>query len=177
MQFDLVFVGLGAGAQSKWSVRADQIGARAWFFDRVEAVEGLRFADVDVLIADFETRRAFQDIRQQYREKGGGTLSVALLAAQNFDLCKEAFRAGASDVMAEPSTQDGFDGVISYLRSIADKQLHPDAVLPLEMVERVAIRAALLACNGQISKTSRKLGIGRSTLYRKLEQYELLEQS
>jgi len=177
MQFDLVFVGLSAQAQSDWSLMSDRLGARAWFFDGVEAVEGLRFADVDVLIAEFTTRAAFHDVRQKYRLKGGGSLSVAIIEEPDFEMGCEAFRAGATDVVEATPSRSRADGLINHLQSVAVKQIHPDAVLPLEVVERIAIRAALLACNGQISKTSRKLGIGLSTLYRKLEQYELLEWS
>lgn len=177
MQFDLVFVGLSTQAQSDWTRLSDEIGARAWFFDTIETVEGLRFADTDVLIVDFDTRDLFRDIRQKYHFKGGGNLTVALLKSPDFDSCREAFRAGAIDVITTPPTRAGVDQMINHIAGVSVKQMHPDAVIPLETVERAAIRAALQACNGQISKTSRKLGIGRSTLYRKLEQYEMLERS
>ncbi|MGH8810276.1 MAG: helix-turn-helix domain-containing protein, partial [Noviherbaspirillum sp.] len=38
-----------------------------------------------------------------------------------------------------------------------------------------AIRAALLANNGNISATARNVGISRQTLYRKLKQFGLEE--
>jgi DNA-binding NtrC family response regulator len=177
MQFDLVFIGLSTQAQPVWTSLSDQIGARAWFFDDVSSVQGLRFADVDIMVSDFVSRSDFKELRHKYAEKGGGMLSVAILEEPSFELCAEAFRAGATDVIAMPPTNAGMENLIKQITSVALKTLHPDAVLPLEIVEKVAIRAALSACNGQISKTSRKLGIGRSTLYRKLELYDLLERS
>jgi DNA-binding NtrC family response regulator len=46
-------------------------------------------------------------------------------------------------------------------------------LLSLEELERRAIRRALDACDGNLSDAARRLGIGRSTLYRKLDQYGL----
>jgi two-component system response regulator HydG len=48
-----------------------------------------------------------------------------------------------------------------------------DPGLSLEELERVAIERALETHDGNLSDVARQLGIGRSTLYRKLEQYGL----
>ncbi len=45
--------------------------------------------------------------------------------------------------------------------------------LSLEQLERLAIERALESHDGNLSDVARQLGIGRSTLYRKLEQYGL----
>jgi DNA-binding NtrC family response regulator len=44
-------------------------------------------------------------------------------------------------------------------------------VTPLEAVERELIAFALRRYGGRMSKVARALGIGRSTLYRKLREY------
>jgi transcriptional regulator of acetoin/glycerol metabolism len=41
-------------------------------------------------------------------------------------------------------------------------------VSPLEMLERDAMQAALQACGGNVSEAARRLGVSRSTLYRRL---------
>ncbi len=46
-----------------------------------------------------------------------------------------------------------------------------DEVLPFVEVERRAILGAIEKCDGDISKASRKLGLSRATLYRKLDKY------
>ncbi|QDL93046.1 sigma-54-dependent Fis family transcriptional regulator [Paroceanicella profunda] len=46
-------------------------------------------------------------------------------------------------------------------------------VRALAEVEAEAIADALILCSGQISETARRLGIGRSTLYRKMAQYQI----
>jgi DNA-binding NtrC family response regulator len=43
----------------------------------------------------------------------------------------------------------------------------------LRDVEREAIRLGLVRCQGQMSEAARQLGIGRSTLYRKVREYGL----
>ncbi|WP_287497484.1 sigma-54-dependent Fis family transcriptional regulator [Pandoraea sp. CB10b_02] len=44
---------------------------------------------------------------------------------------------------------------------------------PLEAAERQALRAALDACQGQVSAAARRLGVSRNTLYRKLKRFGL----
>jgi DNA-binding NtrC family response regulator len=46
-------------------------------------------------------------------------------------------------------------------------------VLPLEAIEAATIRFAISHYRGQMSEVARKLRIGRSTLYRKLDQLGL----
>ncbi len=46
-----------------------------------------------------------------------------------------------------------------------------EPVQTLEAMERRAIRRAVEACGGNLSLAARRLGIGRSTLYRKMDQY------
>ena len=47
--------------------------------------------------------------------------------------------------------------------------------LNLSDVEKNVIRHALKKCNGNLTKASEELGIGRTTLYRKIEEYGLSE--
>jgi DNA-binding NtrC family response regulator len=48
-------------------------------------------------------------------------------------------------------------------------------VRPLTEVEAEAIADALMLCRGRISETARRLGIGRSTLYRKMREYGIAQ--
>ncbi len=43
----------------------------------------------------------------------------------------------------------------------------------LEDVERASIQKALRLCDGNVSRAARELGIGRTTLYRKLKKYKI----
>ena len=48
-----------------------------------------------------------------------------------------------------------------------------DGFQTLEEMEKRTIRRALEVCDGNLSDAARRLGIGRSTLYRKMDQYSL----
>jgi two-component system response regulator HydG len=45
----------------------------------------------------------------------------------------------------------------------------------LSDVERDVIKQVLKKCNGNLTRASEELGIGRTTLYRKIEEYGLNE--
>jgi len=53
------------------------------------------------------------------------------------------------------------------------RQVQED-VRPLRELEKEAIARALIVCHGNIRRTAAQLGIGRNTLYRKMEEYELV---
>lgn len=54
-----------------------------------------------------------------------------------------------------------------------DSRAGTDQILSLEEVEREHIRRAIETCQGNLSLVARRLGIGRTTLYRKLTKYQL----
>lgn len=62
------------------------------------------------------------------------------------------------------------------IRSIGEKKIYEsDNKLSnwIERLEEDALRQALLECEGNISQTAKKLGIGRATIYRKAKKYGL----
>ncbi len=50
-----------------------------------------------------------------------------------------------------------------------------EAIIPLEQSEKIQITRALISLQGNITQTANALQIGRSTLYRKIKKYNLLE--
>lgn len=173
MPLELVVVGYPVNEQPDWVTLSHRENARASFADRVADLANHNFDVANVMIAPFQGRQEFLTLCSAYKMVGGGSLSVAVLPSGDYRLCSEAFRAGANDVLAQPLDPGEFEIVISHLKSRTSRMIHPDAILPLDMVEKTTIKNALAACNGQVSKTARKLGIGRSTLYRKLDLYDL----
>jgi DNA-binding NtrC family response regulator len=66
----------------------------------------------------------------------------------------------------------------SNLQYVADDRMpKSDELLPLEELERRAILRALRESSGDKLAAARLLGIGKTTLYRKLKQYEAAENS
>jgi sigma-54 dependent transcriptional regulator, acetoin dehydrogenase operon transcriptional activator AcoR len=63
----------------------------------------------------------------------------------------------------------------SYLRNIKPEKQRAaaDRIIPLSALEKDAIKKALQFYNGNMTKTSQALGIGRNTLYAKIKKYGL----
>lgn len=62
------------------------------------------------------------------------------------------------------------------IRSLGEKKIYEaDNTLSswIEKLEEEALKQALLECEGNISQTAKKLGIGRATIYRKAKKYGL----
>lgn len=65
------------------------------------------------------------------------------------------------------------DGVMGLVKSAGAGADPFQGIIPLDLVERYAIEAALAKCNGDVATASKKLEIGQATLYRKLKKYGL----
>ncbi|MFJ2994844.1 sigma-54-dependent Fis family transcriptional regulator [Pandoraea sp. NPDC087047] len=63
--------------------------------------------------------------------------------------------------------------VVALMGSSGSSAERPEEA-PLDAAERQALRAALDACQGQVSAAARRLGVSRNTLYRKLKRFGLL---
>ncbi len=90
----------------------------------------------------------------------------AILITTNDTLLPEHFDfpgLDANDLRMMESLGDGLSKLEATLRR--------GDVLPLSEVEEIFIRRALNATNGNISAASEKLDIGRSTVYRKMQEY------
>ena len=120
-----------------------------------------------VLPAEPESRLA--RVAAQAAARGDGVEVVALLASPSFDAACAAFRAGAADVMTSPTGMVAVSSVLKNLSVRRERRLR--SLKPLRELERMAITEALAVTRGSVSKSARMLGIGRSTLYRKLDQY------
>jgi sigma-54 dependent transcriptional regulator, acetoin dehydrogenase operon transcriptional activator AcoR len=59
-------------------------------------------------------------------------------------------------------------------RELSAPETPADEIRSLRDVEKQAIAEALSLCHGNVQKTAARLGIGRNTLYRKMEEYQLL---
>ncbi|MCB2199630.1 sigma-54 dependent transcriptional regulator [bacterium] len=90
----------------------------------------------------------------------------------------------ASETVVEPPSEEEAFAVPSYVMESDDsggsgegwpRFRSADDVPSLEDVKAWAIKEAYEACDGNISLTAKKLGLGRATLYRMLEKYGLSE--
>src|SRR6185295_8427410 len=92
-------------------------------------------------------------------------------SVQNFQLHRKCqFLAVAASAAHGSGSQPAWSGATS---TSSERQAETSAILPLAEVERSAIKRALERTNGDRAMTARLLGIGRTTLYRKLKEYRL----
>jgi DNA-binding NtrC family response regulator len=63
----------------------------------------------------------------------------------------------------------------AYTAAAAKHPAEPFPTFNLEQLERLAIEEAIKQCNGNMSEVIRRLGIGRTTFYRKLKEYNLYD--
>ncbi|MGE4284482.1 MAG: sigma-54-dependent Fis family transcriptional regulator [Clostridia bacterium] len=78
--------------------------------------------------------------------------------------------------MVENNTALGYEHLPSYIRTkdvLEEEQESGVELLTLEDIEKNAIIKTLQAMDGNMALASKTLGIGRSTLYRKLDKYHL----
>jgi transcriptional regulator of acetoin/glycerol metabolism len=83
-------------------------------------------------------------------------------------------------VLGHAAVQAGFSSVVEHVH-LPDYILHPKTpptdgssppkVHPLDELEREVILNAVGVCNGNVSEMARRLGIGRTTAWRKLKTY------
>ncbi len=66
--------------------------------------------------------------------------------------------------------------VVQHGRGRVSSNSKPQPVISVAQAERDAILRAGLACQGNLTNMAQKLGIGRSTLWRKMRQYNLTPQ-
>ncbi|RMF22351.1 MAG: sigma-54-dependent Fis family transcriptional regulator [Deltaproteobacteria bacterium] len=78
---------------------------------------------------------------------------------------------GRLDLSALPESVRGGAGSASLMPPALEKAAAGGRILPLREVEREYVELALERCRGNLSEAARMLGIGRTTLYRKLERY------
>lgn len=117
------------------------------------ALEAVRRGAEDFVTKPFVTERLLSAVRNAIR--------VSSLARRVAELERET----------DPSTSDpGFGNLITAYDSSVDGD---GPLIPLLDVERRHVALALQRCRGNLSEAARALGIGRTTLYRKIEKYGL----
>lgn len=91
----------------------------------------------------------------------------------------QALRAGAWDYLTKPIDGETLVQCVSQaIRDQANKGANRSAAelntaMTLDELERQAIEAALKRTRGNVTQAMKQLGIGRTTLYRKLKRYGL----
>lgn len=103
------------------------------------------------------------DLPKRVRDHDGGSAKPPRVSAIAPDS-----RGADSTVLPPPSTSES-----GASRERPTPQTLEELPLTLEDLERWAVKRALRDTNGRLTEAAKALGIGRTTLYRKLEKYGL----
>ena len=79
----------------------------------------------------------------------------------------------AQDVAAPAPTGSTLGAAQGAAPQAADGELTEDCIRPFEEEEKALLGRALRATKGNVRRAAQLLGIGRATLYRKIQQYDL----
>lgn len=133
-----------------------------------------RKEDVPILAAHFLKKYNEQEKKEI---EGISPEALELLMAYNWPgNVRELENAIERAVVLTTDKEIGHKELPVAVRSIGEKKLYEtDNTLSswIEKLEEEALRQALLENEGNISKTAKKLGIGRATIYRKAKKYGL----
>ena len=169
-----LLIGLSTDISAELRARLARVGVTARSFRHAEDVGMTLDQDTGVFaMVPFMSAVEFGAELSELSILGLERAVVAVLPKASYEHCTAAFRSGAHDVIARPFAEEDLGRLVEGMQGAHRKGGSPGDVIPLADMERRAIIKALSACNGQVSMTARKLGIGRSTLYRKLELYRI----
>ncbi len=133
-----------------------------------------RKEDIPLLAAHFLKKYNEQENKQI---EGISPEALELLMAYNWPgNVRELENAIERAVVLATVDEIGAKELPQAVRSLGEKKLYEsDNTLSgwIEKLEEEALRQALLENEGNISKTAKKLGIGRATIYRKAKKYGL----
>jgi len=133
-----------------------------------------RKEDIPLLAAHFLKKYNEQENKQI---EGISPEALELLMAYNWPgNVRELENAIERAVVLATDKEIGPKELPAAVRSLGEKKLYEsDNTLSswIEKLEEEALRQALLENEGNISKTAKKLGIGRATIYRKAKKYGL----
>jgi DNA-binding NtrC family response regulator len=113
------------------------------------------------------------------RKRSANSRMILLSSDRNVRGAVDAVRAGAWDYLTKPVTTDALVQCVTEALSSGrsngstSAMIDIDAAITLDELERAAIEAALRRTRGNVTRAMKQLGIGRTTLYRKLKRYGL----
>lgn len=130
--------------------------------------------DIPLLVTSFIERLSRDSGRRyQFSEDAMKALSAYDWPGNVRELENCIERACAMNSGPVIHVSDLSDGVIRMRKHCANER--PNGVLPIVELEKRAILGAIEQLNGDKLSAAKLLGIGKTTLYRKLKQYEVLQ--
>jgi len=130
-----------------------------------------RPSDGVLVIVPWDGVEAFGATRSALLRAGFGDAIAVLLPEPDYGMAIQAIRHAAVDVLSRPLSPDDIRQIVKAVQRRTAPAAAVANTRSLAEIEKDAISSTLSACRGQVALTARRLGIGRSTLYRKIELY------
>jgi DNA-binding NtrC family response regulator len=143
--------------------------------DRDSVLATVEREDVGVALLDAATIDDHLDVTKAIKRKSARVEVLITDERATITAAVAAIKAGASDYLEKPVNEATLESAIS--QSLDAYRNFQSSVMPLEELERQAIEEALAQAEGDKMQAARLLSIGKTTLYRKLREYERGEQS
>ena len=168
------------------------------FSDGPEALVAFASAPPDVVLLDvMMPGMDGLDVLQRMVASDPEVSVVMLTALDGIDTLVAAMRCGAHDYLVKPvekhrllstvrraiewtrlrcrvrDLEDRIEGLAASVIAPNAVELRTRSVVDLQTLEREAIENALRHTGGNVSEAARRLGIGRTTLYRKMTAFDL----
>ncbi len=131
--------------------------------------------DIPLLAAHFLTKYAERENKVELEQVSPEALELLMAYHWPGNVRELENAIERAVVLANPPEITAKD-LPASIRSLGEKKIYEsDNKLSswIEKLEEDALRQALLECEGNISQTAKKLGIGRATIYRKAKKYGL----
>jgi DNA-binding NtrC family response regulator len=132
----------------------------------------------DAAVVDLEDAAAFDAIAT-LRARDPALRVVAVAPSMSVGTAQRLLRAGARDLLVgEVSPMEVLDAARVALARDEATAVAPgrcvcgtEGVVSIEILERRALEQAIVACAQNLTEVARRLGIGRTTLYRRLQYF------
>ncbi len=140
-------------------------------------------ADRDVELVIFNADQSIDKLKSLIQSMGILSKNIPIVICSAILRSNDAVdlvRMGINDVVETPFDRGTLERRIQaiehfQLGSLSKDGIEDDAVLTIQLYERIAIEKALKYCKGNRRAASEMIGIGEATLYRKIKEYNILE--
>ena len=137
--------------------------------DSPSALAAIDEHEVGVVLIGTGTVSGYLDLTREIKKRSTRIEIVISHSAPTISSAVEAIKAGATDYLQNPANAEMLEQTI--IEALQNYRGFKSSVLPLDQVVKHAILHAVVQAEGNRIEAARLLGIGKTTLYRKLREY------
>jgi DNA-binding NtrC family response regulator len=139
----------------------------------IRSSSGLKFLSkyqAPIIVMDTDSVPNAVRLLAEIKDQHPSCRAILCSATPEVSAAVQAIRAGAIDYLKKPLKADDVETAVHRALAISAESI---PVMPLAQLEREAITNAVAYAGGNKMLAAQLLGIGKTTLYRKLKEYRL----